>query len=285
MNNFEIVRWANSTANNNNLYYYEDVLGEGSFGIVLKAYDKHAKKYVAVKIIKATRNLREIILWFYLTPPDLQQGRKEVNLLRDLRHKNIIAFQDNFEFTIITEATTYLAIVMDYCSQGNLQTYLEKLNDNKERITEERRLSWYKQLASALKYIHQQGVAHRDLKPENILIDGNSQLKVADVGIAKVLHDNLEQAGPQDSHYANYMKSVAGTLPYMAPEIFREHYTLSVDIFSMGLVMFVICELPIFRGLVVPMAYYGNIEDCLCCLLSEQALSRLRAGASVQPHC
>jgi serine/threonine protein kinase len=129
---------------------------------------------------------------------------------------------------------------MEYCPGGNLQTHLEELAIRGERTTEQGRLSWFEQFASAITFIHGKNYAHRDLKPANILIGRDGQLKVADVGIAKTLYDNLEAQGS----YQKYMETVIGTEPYMAPEVFNEHYTISSDVFSMGLVMFVICELP-----------------------------------------
>ena len=153
---------------------------------------------------------------------------------------------------------------MEYCPGGNLQEHLEGLAVRGERTTEEGRLSWFKQLASALAFIHHKDFAHRDLKPENILIGGDGQLKVADVGIAKTLYDHLEAQGS----YQKYMETAIGTYPYMAPEVFNEHYTISSDVFSMGLVMYVICELPYDpqrKGAkLMPIAKYeGYKEDCL----------------------
>ena len=152
---------------------------------------------------------------------------------------------------------------MEYCPGGNLQKHLEGLAIRGERTSEEGRLSWFKQLASALAFIHHKDFAHRDLKPENILIGGDGQLKVADVGIAKTLYDHLEAQGS----YQEYMETAVGTYPYMAPEVFNEHYTISSDVFSMGLVMFVICELPYnprWTGAkLLPIVQYKGHEDCL----------------------
>ena len=195
-----------------------------------------------------------------ITPAAVEQGRREVNLLNDLsQHNNVIAIRDHFEFWE-TLTKPGLAIVMEYCPGGNLQAHLEKLIAQGERTTPTGRLSWFKQLASALEFIHQKGIAHRDLKPENILIDGEGQLKVADVGIAKALYNcNIEEEAQEP--YEIYMTTVAGTLPYMAPEVFEKHYTISSDVFSMGLVMFVICELPknpYPLPKLVPFAHYGG---------------------------
>ena len=152
---------------------------------------------------------------------------------------------------------------MEYCPGGNLQKHLEGLAVRGERTTEEGRLSWFKQLASALAFIHHKDFAHRDLKPENILIGRDDQLKVADVGIAKTLYDHLEAQGS----YQEYVETAIGTYPYMAPEVFNEHYTISSDVFSMGLVMFVICELPYnprrTGPKLLPIVQYKGHEDCL----------------------
>ena len=112
-------------------------------------------------------------------------------------------------------------------------------------------------------FIHHKDFAHRDLKPENILIGGDGQLKVADVGIAKTLYDHLEAQGS----YQEYMETAVGTYPYMAPEVFNKRYTISSDVFSMGLVMFVICELPYnprrTDAKLLPIVQYKGHEDCL----------------------
>ena len=68
---------------------------------------------------------------------------------------------------------------------------------------------YFKQLLQALEYIHTNGIAHRDLKPENIFLDKNYDIKIADFGFAK--HINLKK-----------MKSLVGTLRYMAPEVLEQ---------------------------------------------------------------
>ena len=254
---------ANNQATKGGRYHYTSVLGEGSYGNVLKASDLETDEDVAIKIIKVKKSVAEQIL-FFKTPVSLKQGKKEVLLLSDLRHQNIIGIRDHFKFRKSPiNPTTELAIVMEYCSGGNLQTHLEKLAAQDKRTTAEARLIWFKQLASALQYVHQKDIAHRDLKPENILIDGDGQLKVADVGIAKTLYDQLEAWGS----YQEYMETAIGTRPYMAPEVFEEHYTISSDVFSIGLVMFVICELPYdvrrTDAKLVPIVQYKGLKDYL----------------------
>ena len=269
------VKEANDHATKGGRYSYDSVLGRGGFGIVLKAQDKDKRNndVVAIKIIKAEKSILEFLL--LMEPASGERWRKEVRLLIDLHHDNIIAIRDHFEFQR-NRRTTGLAIVMEYCPGGDLDEHLRKLITQGKRLTEEERLRWYKQLASALGYLHQSSIAHRDLKPANILVDAKHNLKVADVGLAKAHYDGLNPGGS----YQQYMETACGTLPYVAPEVFSEHYTAQSDIFSMGLVMFVICELPkdltpTCKGYYPP--YLGNLMHSNRDAQTEKATSLLNA--------
>ena len=129
----KVVNKANSQASNGGCYFYCGVLGEGSFGNVLKATDLSINEYVAVKIIKIKKSVAERIL-FLKTPASYKQGKKEVLLLTNLQHQNIIAIRDNFKFRKST-LKSGLAIVMEYCPGGNLQKHLEGLAAQGKRTT------------------------------------------------------------------------------------------------------------------------------------------------------
>jgi serine/threonine protein kinase len=129
---------------------------------------------------------------------------------------------------------------MEYCPNGDLANYLQS-DRLSGPISKEQRFKWYRQLASGLEYIHGRKIAHRDIKPQNILMTSNLDLKFGDVGIAKTAYD-LSQPDSSFEHY--YMNQFAGTLPYMAPEVYTLHYTLQSDVFSLGLVFWMIAEKP-----------------------------------------
>ena len=226
----------NQRATKKGRYSYIKVLGAGSFGTVLKALDSVSAEVVAIKILefkRASSKEEEVFL--------KQSARKEVKILKQLNHEHIISIKDDFEFQKWRLIPKGLAIVMEFCPNGSLSDQLERMLAEGKSATIEERLSWYKQLMSAMAYIHSKSIAHRDIKPENILVDVKKRLKIADVGLSKVLHSEEKMT---ESVCTLYMKTLLGTYPFMAPEVFNNHYTIKSDIFSMALVMYVICELP-----------------------------------------
>jgi len=221
----------NYCASKGGQYIYARVLGRGNFGIVLKALDTKREEFVAVKIMA----YKGIII------KDSTQQKKEVNILSCLNHENIVKIKDNFEYKEWWFRVTGIAIVMELCTKGSLSEVLKGTIRKNQAISEEKRFTWYIQLMSALVHIHSKHIAHRDIKPENILVDAKGGLKIGDVGISKVLYT---EESLFECSSSVYMKTLAGTYPFMAPEVFRNHYTEKSDIFSMGLVMFTICERP-----------------------------------------
>ena len=86
---------------------------------------------------------------------------------------------------------------------------------------------------TAVRHLHQLGIAHRDLKPENILLltkdDKNFVIKIADFGFAKEAHKGLITP-----NYTPY---------YVAPEILKfEQYDISCDIWSLGVILYILCS-------------------------------------------
>lgn len=223
----KIVEKANKRATNNGRYNYKRVLGKGGFGHVLMAVD-HVRCEVAIKYVK-------------YSVVDKSTAKAEVDILVELKHENIVAIRDYFQICNRYGKTKGMAIVMELCPSGSLHDYLSELKYKEcVPLSIENRLCWYKQLASAIQFIHVKKIAHRDLKPANILVADNGKiLKVADVGIAKVLGSN------DDTFTEQYMQACVGTCLYIAPEVHTNRYTIASDIFSLGLVMYVICEVPV----------------------------------------
>ena len=101
---------------------------------------------------------------------------------------------------------------------------------------------------AGLAFLHSKNVVHRDLKPENVLLTATEDVKLADFGLARefVVVLNAEARLTDDSwigEYAkHYMASEAGTVSWMAPEVFKHRYTEKADVFSLGALFFSILE-------------------------------------------
>jgi hypothetical protein len=100
------------------------------------------------------------------------------------------------------------------------------------RFTPEQALAVVPPVCGALQYAHEHGIVHRDIKPENLLLDKDGRVKIADFGIAKMLHAGGSDVGVAESQ-------PAGTPQYMAPEQ-KAHRTADhrADIYSLGVVLY-----------------------------------------------
>ena len=133
-------------------YILGESLGEGAFAKVRLATQIHIKEKCAIKIVDKR---------FLENVQDIQRLRKEIKILKKIRHKNIIQLYD------IMESKTNLYFVMEYCKGGELFDYIVK----KKRLTEKEACVFFHQIINGVEYLHKQGIIHRDLKPENLLLD------------------------------------------------------------------------------------------------------------------
>ena len=117
---------------------------------------------------------------------------------------------------------------MDY-APSNLRRQIEL----RSFIPEDQARKWFRQLASALEYLHSHRVAHRDIKIENILIDDKDDVKLCDFGFSKVVEKNAVQEDEPSTTFC-------GSLAYCAPEILlRTPYEpYKTDVWSLGVVLY-----------------------------------------------
>ncbi|XP_029420973.1 sperm motility kinase X-like [Nannospalax galili] len=148
--------------------------------------------------------------------------------MKMLQHPNIIKLYQ----VINTVENVYL--VLEYAGGGELKSYVEKLGHVEE---ETRRL--FLELAWAILFCHQNGIAHHDLKPENILLDGQGHIKLGDFGLGRKLHPGER------------VKGYYGTFGYCAPEVFtlQQYDGLAADIWSLGVVLYFIAPIRRHREL------------------------------------
>ena len=193
--------------------YYVDFnreIGKGGCAVVVVGEHKMTHTQYAVKVIDKTKT-------------DKNQLNRELRLLRDVDHTNIVRLFSVYD----TSQTAYF--VMELCSGGHLGSLIARQPD--KRLEENWAKTLCRQLLSAIAHIHSRGIAHRDIKLQNILVDHNSdrnaQLKLIDFGYGSKFIGNLP------------MRTKCGTPYTTAPEVIRKYYDERCDVWSVGVVLYI----------------------------------------------
>jgi serine/threonine-protein kinase len=198
-------------------------LGEGGMGTVYKAQQLSLDRVVAVKV--PFRHLAK-------DPSFVARFYREARIMAKLDHPNILRCYS------VGEENGWHYLAMEYIDGASMQSWLEKLG----KLTVGDGLHVAISCAHALQHAHEQGLIHRDVKPDNILVTSKGIVKVADMGLAKALADDLGLSRTGTG---------AGTPHYMAPEQARDakHVDARCDIYALGSMLY--CFLtgaPPFKG-------------------------------------
>eukprot|EP01006_Ploeotia_vitrea_P031112 TRINITY_DN63423_c0_g1_i1.p1 TRINITY_DN63423_c0_g1~~TRINITY_DN63423_c0_g1_i1.p1 ORF type:complete len:450 (-),score=54.65 TRINITY_DN63423_c0_g1_i1:1405-2754(-) len=208
-------------------------VGSGSFGNVWRIRRKSDGKGLVWKELcygTMTEKQKKLIV-------------SEVNILRELRHPNIVRYYDR----IIDKEEMKIYIVMEHCDGGDLlqlikRTKAAKAENRMHRgIPEDQIWTYFFQLCLALKECHNRKdgkILHRDIKPANVLLCGD-RLKLGDFGLARVLSEQDQLAQTQ-----------VGTPFYMSPEqTVGKAYDEKCDIWGVGCLLYELCQLePPFKA-------------------------------------
>jgi len=191
----------------------------GSYGCVKSCIHKITKEKFAVKTIKK---------WIFpdrkLTKVFFKDLRQEIRLMNEVQdHPSIIRINRVFE------SIDVLFIIMSPCEGGELFQRIQANNG----FSEKHASRIFHDMLSAIYYLHSRGIVHCDLKPENFLFKNRKTepnedaIKLIDFGMAKVIR------------WRKYHKRMRGTPYYMAPEVIEGRYNSSCDMWSMGIILFV----------------------------------------------
>jgi serine/threonine protein kinase len=203
---------ANQTENFRNRFKMKKELGKGATGVVYLAFDNYLQQDVALKLTQlnlfdddgdGARNRR---MWL-----------NETRLAGKLQHPFIVHVIESGN----SEEFDYL--VMEYVSGGTLKQHstADKL------LPLDRLIDILYKICNALDYANRMGVLHRDIKPSNVLLGSDHSVKISDFGSAFLLNSDLTQV------------ETVGTLPFMAPEHFRQaRPTIQSDIYAVGVMAY-----------------------------------------------
>lgn len=188
-----------------------EVIGNGAFKIVYKAYDEDEGIDVA---------WNEILLDRFKNVNDYENTiMKEIKILTKLSHPSILKISKAW----FDKKRNTLIFISEFLSNGTIKSYVSEMVKKPQKTAIAR---WCYQILQGLNYLHTHDppVIHRDIKCDNIFIDASEGIvKIGDFGLSKML-DQVQEAD-----------SCLGTPAYTAPEVYTGKYNTRVDIWSFGL--------------------------------------------------
>jgi beta-lactam-binding protein with PASTA domain/predicted Ser/Thr protein kinase len=184
-------------------------LGSGGMANVYLAEDQELGRRVAIKILDDRHAADEQFV---------ERFRREAKNAAGLSQPNIVSIYDRGE----AEGTYYIA--MEYLDGRSLKELIVTRGPAPISIA----IDYARQILSALRFAHRNGIVHRDIKPHNVLVDSDARVKVTDFGIARAGASQMTEAG-----------SIIGTAQYLSPEQARgTQVDQTSDLYSLGIVLY-----------------------------------------------
>ena len=184
-------------------------LGAGGMANVYLAEDQELGRRVAIKILDDRHTNDDQFV---------ERFRREAQHAAGLSHPNVVSVFDRGE----ADGSHYIA--MEYIEGRTLKDLIVSRGPSPIPIA----IDYTRQILSALRFAHRNGIIHRDIKPHNVIVDTEGRVKVADFGIARAGTSQMTEAG-----------SIIGTAQYLSPEQARgAPVDQTSDIYSVGIVLF-----------------------------------------------
>jgi NIMA (never in mitosis gene a)-related kinase len=190
-------------------------LGQGSFGTVFKVRRKADRNLYVMKMINISQMDRR----------GQQESINEVKILASLDSPYIVKYYDSF-----LENKT-LHIVMEYCDKGDLS---QSIRNQMGRFLPENKIwKFFIQMCLGLEFVHSKKILHRDIKSMNVFLVRDDNIRIGDLGVAKVL-----------ANTAAFAHTMVGTPYYLSPELCEEKpYNVKSDVWALGCVLYELCTL------------------------------------------
>uniref|UniRef100_A0A7S0VHZ0 non-specific serine/threonine protein kinase n=1 Tax=Hemiselmis tepida TaxID=464990 RepID=A0A7S0VHZ0_9CRYP len=248
-------------------YTLLEQLGRGAQGVVHKAKRVADGSHVAVKQVFLST----------MSKKDQAEAAHEVRVLSKLSHPNVIRYLDSFNHG------STLFIVTELAEGGNLTDALKRIRQRGTLLSEKLVWKYFLQTAVGLQHIHSRKILHRDIKTMNIFLTKDDNIKVGDLGVARMLNNTNELAN-----------TMVGTPYYLSPELCEGRpYNDKSDVWSLGCVLYELCTLKhpfdasnqgalilkIIRG------KYPPISSSYSCELKDMLSRCLDRDTNVRPRC
>ncbi|NXG66434.1 LIMK1 kinase, partial [Hemiprocne comata] len=240
-----------------------EVLGKGCFGQAIKVTHRETGEVMVMKeLIRFDEETQRTFL-------------KEVKVMRCLEHPNVL------KFIGVLYKEKRLNFITEYIKGGTLRGLIKTMDSH---YPWSQRVSFAKDIAAGMAYLHSMNIIHRDLNSHNCLVRENKSVVVADFGLARLMVDEKNQP----EHLKNLKKpdrkkryTVVGNPYWMAPEMINgRSYDEKVDVFSFGIVL---CEASTAGvspwGWGVPVALSPLLSPCL-----PQIIGRVSADPDYLPR-
>ena len=195
-------------------YTIEKELGKGTYGVVFKAKKKSDNNIYVIKQISLLG----------LSKSQKDEVKLESEILKKIKSKYVVKYYDSFE------EDNNLYIVMEYCESGDLNDFIEKQKQTKHLLKENIIWNIFIKITLGLADIHKLKILHRDLKSLNIFLKQDNDVRVGDLGVAKVLNQTF------------FAKTFIGTPYYLSPEICEDKpYNDKSDVWALGCILYELC--------------------------------------------
>ena len=191
-------------------YQIEGLLGQGSMGVVFKAYDPVLERYAAIKVMNTGVDVDDELRARFF---------REARSAAKLNHPNIISIYD------LGENRKRPFIAMEYVEGEDLRAIIKK----RAFIPFSEKLRFVSQICEGLDYAHSNGITHRDIKPGNVFITQYGGLKILDFGLARLASSEMTRSG-----------MLLGSPYYMSPEQVKGSPEIDgrSDLFSVGVLLY-----------------------------------------------
>ncbi|XP_076816512.1 serine/threonine-protein kinase BRSK1-like isoform X3 [Clavelina lepadiformis] len=189
-------------------YRLDKTLGKGQTGLVKMGIHCSSGRKVAVKVVNRETLSKTVI----------NKVEREIAIMKLIEHPHVLGLVE------VYENDKYLYLILELLAGGELFDYLVK----NTRLSPREARHFFRQIVSAVDFCHAHSVCHRDLKPENLLLDENTNIKVADFGMASLQPEGF------------LLETSCGSPHYACPEVIRgEKYDGRLaDVWSCGVILF-----------------------------------------------